>query len=84
MEPKLVKEQFNRKGGVEVSCTFAGKGLRVLYHNPRRLDFGEYQVKDISLNGQPCNEEIKAPGSVRIPRSKLCSSGENQLTVLLG
>ena len=84
LEPKLVKEQFNRKGGVEVSCTFAGKGLRVLYHNPRRLDFGEYQVKDISLNGQPCNEEIKAPGSVRIPRSKLCSSGENQLTVLLG
>jgi cellobiose phosphorylase len=53
LAPQLVKEEFNKKGIASVSCQFAGKRLTVEYHNPQRLDAGQYAIKEILIDGQP-------------------------------
>ena len=51
IEPKLVKQQFGKSDKVSVNTRFAGKNIRVNYHNPQRLDYGEYKIGSISING---------------------------------
>jgi cellobiose phosphorylase len=51
IDPKLVKEQFENSGGIAVNAEFAGKRIMVKYHNPDKLDYGEYKVGNISING---------------------------------
>ncbi|MDP2921833.1 MAG: cellobiose phosphorylase [Candidatus Omnitrophota bacterium] len=52
IDPKLVKAQFGRTGKVSVNTSFAGKDIRVTYFNPEKLDFGEYKIGNISINGK--------------------------------
>ena len=53
LEPKLVREQFNPDGKATVFTLFANRKLNITYHNTTRLDYGEYTVKEIKLNGEP-------------------------------
>ena len=52
MEPKLVKEQFDQEGKASIEIDFAGKRFEVIYRNPNKKDFGEYVVKNITLNDE--------------------------------
>mgnify|MGYP001356908797 CR=1 FL=1 len=52
LEPKLVREQFGAEGKASVSTLFAGRRLNVDYHNPAGLDWGEYHIKEVTLNGK--------------------------------
>lgn len=51
IEPKLQKEQFDQDGKASISINFAGKKLKVEYINTDKLDFGEYVIKEITING---------------------------------
>lgn len=53
LAPQLLPEQFNRARVAEVVTRFAGRRLRVRYHNPRALPPDEYRVQTVRLNGQP-------------------------------
>lgn len=53
ISPKLVKEQFPPSGRISVSAYFAGRNLTVNYFNPYRLDYGEYRLGNITINGRP-------------------------------
>jgi cellobiose phosphorylase len=53
IEPKLVSEQFDLDGNAGLSTLFAGRMLDIIYKNPMRLEYGEYRVGKISLNGMP-------------------------------
>jgi cellobiose phosphorylase len=63
--PQLVKEEFNQKGIAAVSCHFAGKRLTVEYHNPRKLDAGQYAIKEILIDG-------RSPAFKYVSRDKVC------------
>jgi cellobiose phosphorylase len=52
LEPKLVPEQFDADGRASVSTLFAGRKLKVTYHNPVRLAWGAYRIAEIRLDGQ--------------------------------
>ncbi|PJC48697.1 MAG: cellobiose phosphorylase, partial [Candidatus Omnitrophica bacterium CG_4_9_14_0_2_um_filter_42_8] len=51
IDPKLVKSQFGKSRKVSVNTTFADKAIRVNYFNPDNLDYGEYKIGSISING---------------------------------
>ena len=51
LEPKLVREQFDGDDRAAVLTPFAGRMLHVTYHNPARLDFGQYRIAGIMVNG---------------------------------
>jgi cellobiose phosphorylase len=53
IEPKLVSEQFNLDGNAGLSTLFAGRVLEIIYKNPMKLEYGEYRVGKITLDGMP-------------------------------
>jgi cellobiose phosphorylase len=71
LAPQLVKEEFNTKGRASVACQFAGKRLTVEYHNPQKLDAGQYAIKEILINGAPFSFKQIAQGKVCIQRSAI-------------
>ncbi|NTV30188.1 MAG: cellobiose phosphorylase, partial [Candidatus Omnitrophica bacterium] len=51
LAPRLVKEEFS-SGLATVACQFAGRKITVQYVNPERLDFGQYRIQRVLLNGK--------------------------------
>ena len=47
LEPKLVKEQFDKDGVACVELEFAGKRLEIRYENPTGMDAGEYKISEV-------------------------------------
>lgn len=47
LEPKLVKEQFDKDGVACVELEFAGKRLKICYENPTGKDAGEYKISEV-------------------------------------
>lgn len=50
-EPKLTKYYFNEEGMAHISTNFAGYAIDVTYANPDHLDYGEYGIGDVIING---------------------------------
>lgn len=55
IEPRLTASQFGEDGSARLSCQFAGKKLTVCFHNPLGLDYGEYQIESVQINGRACD-----------------------------
>ncbi len=51
LAPKLVREQFDPQGIAKMSFYFAAGRVAVEYHNPQRLDVGEYAIRQVHCNG---------------------------------
>jgi cellobiose phosphorylase len=70
VDPKLVSEQFDREGIARLLTRFADQKIEIIYLNPTHLDFGDYRVHSVSLDGQP----IASTGfTVIIPRNRITS-----------
>jgi cellobiose phosphorylase len=51
IDPKLTRSQFGKSGKASVNTTFAGKRISVNYYNNDKLDYEEYKIGNISMNG---------------------------------
>lgn len=51
--PKLLAEQFDKNGYAACETLFGGKRLSVIYQNKKHLDYGEYGITAIMLDGKP-------------------------------
>ncbi len=60
--PKLVKEQFGENGNAGIRLRFAQKEFQVSFHNPQRLDYGEYEIKSICCDGRDMLDECRNQG----------------------
>ena len=52
ISPKLLKEQFDSEGNAGLWLRFAGKRFHIVFKNPSRLTYGEYQIKSAVCDGQ--------------------------------
>jgi cellobiose phosphorylase len=77
LSPKLVRSQFDDAGEAEVGTLFAGRRLRVVYHNPSHLDVDAYDIHAIKLDGQPVPFEGHA-GVALLPRKVIVGLDEGQ------
>jgi len=85
LDPKLVAEQFDKKGRASIETHFADKHLRVTYTNTRKLDFGEYAIDEVTINGKPIELGTHGHG-VLIDREALvaaCTKKTNEVEVTL-
>ena len=82
LAPQLVKEEFNKKGIASVTCQFAGKRLTVEYHNPQKLDAGQYAIKEILIDGKPPAFKLISPNKACIPRTSITKDA--LIKVILG
>ncbi len=86
VEPKLVKEQFEQDASI--FAWYAGEKIKVTYHNPNHLDYGDYTIKEIALNGTPLTGILSGNRDAVIPRAlfdRTKKTGElNHILVKLG
>ncbi|WP_231574854.1 cellobiose phosphorylase [Paenibacillus sp. FSL R7-0273] len=78
LEPKLVKEQFGDSGKVSIKTLFAGRELEVVYTSAGSLEYGEYQIHGVTLNGAVVTLQRVSEG-VLIPRAVLEKLPEGKL-----
>lgn len=74
LEPKLLATQFAADNTASLCCCFGGRPIEVVYHNPKRLDWGAYRIGTVTANGQtmPCGKSravLKAKDWIHIPAS---------------
>jgi cellobiose phosphorylase len=79
--PQLVKEEFNSKGIASVSFQFAGQALTVEYHNPQKLDAGQYAIKAIQINEKPHTFETLSKNKALIQKSSLTEDAFIKITL---
>jgi hypothetical protein len=85
LEPKLMPEQYDAEGRASVLTLFAGRTLRITYHNPDCLPWGVYSVAGMRLGGEEVPYERQS-GAVILPRSAimaLAAEGVHTLDVFL-
>lgn len=84
LEPKLVREEFSANCEASVQCHFASKRFTVQYENPDNLDYGEYRIDSVALNGETVEVCQASDGAVLIPRADLEKAApESNIKVIL-
>jgi len=85
LSPKLVAEQFDETGNANLTTLFADKLIDVTYQNPGKLDYGQYQVASISINGEIADYSIQDGKSI-ISRKNIMGRPAKtvKISVLLG
>ncbi|MBD5469346.1 MAG: cellobiose phosphorylase [Lachnospiraceae bacterium] len=53
LRPKLTLAQFAEDKTAEITCAFRGRPLRVRYENPEKLDWQQYRIGSVSIQGKP-------------------------------
>ena len=81
ISPKLVAEQFDSSGIACIRFCFAGKRLEVIYSNLQGLDYGEYKVDTVLLNGD-CVKFDRIDSGLCISRSVIHQLDDNQINIL--
>lgn len=75
LRPRLVHEQFDAEGEAAVETRFAGRKLRIVYHNPARLDVGSYHIVAVTLDGMPLRITPGAEALIARDRLTMLDSG---------
>lgn len=52
LEPKLMKEQFDKENRAEISLRFGDKNWRIAYVNEEKKDYGEYKISELWADGK--------------------------------
>ena len=81
LDPKLVAAQFDADGNAGIQTLFADRQLRVVYHNPKRLEYGNYAIETVTLNGAPVSFEHRGHAAL-LPRTTLLALAEGQTHTL--
>lgn len=70
LAPQLMCQQFGENGRLSLTMPFADRQLRVTYHNPDRLEFGDYHIGKVTVNGRnvPLDDHST---SVTLPRASI-------------
>ena len=71
LSPKLLREEFDQSDKAAVQCFFSGKKVALTYFNESKLDYGEYQIKSLSMNDQSVDFQKVSSNMVKIKKEVL-------------
>lgn len=80
IEPKLTSEQFKFAKSISIRRYFADRNLKVIFHNPKRLETGSYQISKVVLNGEDL--AINKSRYIIITREVIIGLDKNKLNVI--
>jgi cellobiose phosphorylase len=81
IEPKLTAAQFEARGRTAVCTQFAGRALEIVFENPQRLEYGQYRIGSLTINGVAHPPEAGA-GRAVLRRSLLVTLPERSQVVV--
>jgi cellobiose phosphorylase len=82
LEPKLMPEQFDVVRKASVRLVFADRKLRVQYHNPKGLKYGEYKIDSLAIDGD-LYEDCRNYTILRSDITNLDAAKEHTITAVL-
>lgn len=71
LDPKLVKKQFDIDGYAKAHTLFCGSKIEVLYSNTMDLDYNEYRINRIRINGNDIDFLIVDEKKAKIKKADL-------------
>ena len=81
--PRLLAEQFDEKQEAAIELFFAGKPLRVVYRNPKGLEYGSYRVGSISVNGATTMCQAGEEAVLSLDTVKAFGESVTEITIVL-
>ena len=54
IEPKLLASQFDENGEAGITLPFRGKTFEIIFKNPGKKNFGEYEINRVIVDGEDC------------------------------
>lgn len=75
--PALMAEQFDENGKAVLHLEFAGKKFEISVFNPKRKEYGEYQIEQARCNEKEI--EKRADGSVCLEKKKIEQLSLNEI-----
>lgn len=82
INPKLKKEQFDENGLAEISLNFQNKRLIVSFNNSKKLDFKDYKIDKVEIEGHTINYEQISDVNILIDNKKF-KHKTNSINVIL-
>ena len=85
LDPKLLKEQFDEEKKASLTLQFADKNWKITYLNREEKDYGEYQIADVTVDGEKINFVPKQHEAI-LPKNmieKLSGNETHQIEVVL-
>lgn len=83
LEPKLLKEQFDKNNTASVQLIFAGRKLEILYQNKKSKDWDSYRIATLTMDGVPYAGRPEANSILRRDIQALDAVKSHQITVEL-
>ncbi|MCX5669603.1 MAG: hypothetical protein NTX89_05815 [Candidatus Omnitrophica bacterium] len=80
IEPKFSSEQFKSVNKLSITRVFAARRLKIIFLNPKRLEWGNYRIKRFMLNAEqiPVEENTR----VVVSREVIISLPKNKLNII--
>ena len=78
LEPKLIQDLFDAEGRASVLTQFANRQLTITYLNPGRLDFGDYAIAAVKIDGREISIS-QTNSSVILPRDEITALSQDQM-----
>lgn len=78
--PKFISEQFAESETMGITAYFAGKRIELKIENRKKLNFGDYIISKISINGNSFKEYdlIEKGKGINISRKRIVESFDNK------
>ncbi|MBU1078392.1 MAG: cellobiose phosphorylase, partial [Spirochaetes bacterium] len=83
LAPGLVREEFDQKGEAHLNASFAGKGLKVIYQNSKKLEWNKYKIHKILINGKSVEYSKSDKDQVVIKRKDLLQTADKKLNTVI-
>lgn len=77
--PKFAAEQIKDLGNICATTNFGGKKIIVNFNNPKKLSYGIYEIKDITINGTKINYLLNEKAEALIPRSDFLQTATKEI-----
>ena len=83
IEPKLLPSQFDENGEASIMLPFRGKTFEVIFKNPGRKSYGEYEISRVIVDGENCTGYQKNAAVVPAGQIDGWTTGEHKIEVYL-
>ncbi len=83
IEPKLLSEQFDDRGECSITLPFRGRNFEVIFKNPRKKTFGQYEVERVVLDGKSEIESLRSSAVIPVSRIDSLEGRDHVIEVYL-
>lgn len=64
LAPQLLKTQFNLQNKTSIEVYFAGRKLKITYHNPNLKNVSDYKIREIKIDGKDIDFKSKGRNAI--------------------